>query len=136
MGEMRGEISYQRRYFITLSDLKKINYHNDSAHLTVLLPLTYINLLQASCINFTGFCPIFTNKGFIDWKPCNISIPTCPNISYVSDEVYKCKCIIIYQNDNLICGIIYVMFVVIFKSLFSIFLDSHCFGKNSLHKQR
>lgn len=36
-----------------------------------------------------GYCPIFTYKGFIDWKECNISIPTCPNVSYVSNEVYK-----------------------------------------------
>lgn len=36
-----------------------------------------------------GFCPIFSSKGFINWKPCNISIPACPNSSYVSDEVYK-----------------------------------------------
>lgn len=36
-----------------------------------------------------GFCPIFSRKGFIDWKSCNISAPTCPNSSYVSNEVYK-----------------------------------------------
>lgn len=36
-----------------------------------------------------GFCPIFTNKGFIDWKLCNKSISTCPSISYFSDDVYK-----------------------------------------------
>lgn len=39
----------------------------------------------------TGNCPIFTSKGFIDWKPCDMSMSTCPNTSYVSDEVYKCK---------------------------------------------
>lgn len=39
----------------------------------------------------TGYCPIFTNKGFVDWKACNFSIPTCPNRSYFSNEVYKCK---------------------------------------------
>lgn len=36
-----------------------------------------------------GNCPIFTSKGFIDWKPCNISMSICPNTSYVSDEVYR-----------------------------------------------
>ncbi|XP_065934335.1 uncharacterized protein [Magallana gigas] len=36
-----------------------------------------------------GNCPIFTRRGFIDWKPCNISLSTCPNTSYVSDDVYK-----------------------------------------------
>lgn len=39
----------------------------------------------------TGNCPIFTSKGFIDWKPCNMSLSSCPNTSYVSDDVYKCK---------------------------------------------
>ncbi|XP_061196694.1 uncharacterized protein LOC133204970 [Saccostrea echinata] len=36
-----------------------------------------------------GQCPIFTNDGFIDWQSCNTTIPTCPNSSYVSNEVYK-----------------------------------------------
>eukprot|EP00105_Crassostrea_gigas_P004985 XP_011418407.1 PREDICTED: uncharacterized protein LOC105321698 [Crassostrea gigas] len=36
-----------------------------------------------------GNCPIFSSKGFIDWKPCNISTSTCPNTTYVSNEVYK-----------------------------------------------
>nr|XP_022345787.1 uncharacterized protein LOC111138215 isoform X2 [Crassostrea virginica] len=36
-----------------------------------------------------GNCPIFTSSGYIDWKTCNLSDPTCPNISYKSDQVYK-----------------------------------------------
>lgn len=36
-----------------------------------------------------GFCPIFSKEGFIEWKPCNVSVPACPNVSYVSNEVYK-----------------------------------------------
>ncbi|XP_078336199.1 uncharacterized protein LOC111138215 isoform X2 [Crassostrea virginica] len=36
-----------------------------------------------------GNCPIFTNSGYIDWKTCNLSDPTCPNSSYKSDQVYK-----------------------------------------------
>lgn len=39
-------------------------------------------------------CPIFTHDGFIDWKPCDKSKPPCPNSSFVSNEVYKCKCFI------------------------------------------
>lgn len=38
-----------------------------------------------------GNCPVFTSDGFLDWKPCNISEASCPNSSYVSNEVYKCK---------------------------------------------
>lgn len=36
-----------------------------------------------------GNCPIFSSKRFIDWKPCNISMSTCPNSSFISNEVYK-----------------------------------------------
>ncbi|XP_048752250.2 uncharacterized protein LOC130046343 [Ostrea edulis] len=36
-----------------------------------------------------GQCPIFTDDGYIDWKQCNTSMPTCPNSTYISDEVYK-----------------------------------------------
>ncbi|XP_048752248.2 uncharacterized protein LOC125663875 [Ostrea edulis] len=36
-----------------------------------------------------GHCPIFTDDGYIDWKQCNTSMSTCPNSTYISDEVYK-----------------------------------------------
>ncbi|XP_062583495.1 uncharacterized protein LOC134245236 [Saccostrea cucullata] len=36
-----------------------------------------------------GQCPIFTADGYIDWQPCNTTIPLCPNRTYVSNEVYK-----------------------------------------------
>lgn len=39
-------------------------------------------------------CPIFNEDGFIDWKPCDKTKPPCPNSSFVSDEVYNCKCYI------------------------------------------
>lgn len=34
---------------------------------------------------------MFTSDGYFDWKPCNISETSCPNIAYLSNEVYKCK---------------------------------------------
>ncbi|XP_062614756.1 uncharacterized protein LOC134281862 [Saccostrea cucullata] len=36
-----------------------------------------------------GQCPIFTADGYIDWQSCNTTDPTCPNSTYVSNEVYK-----------------------------------------------
>lgn len=36
-----------------------------------------------------GYCPIFRDDGFINWKHCNTSAPTCPNSSYLSNEVYR-----------------------------------------------
>lgn len=38
---------------------------------------------------FIGFCPIFTDEGYLHWSSCNGT--SCPNSSYRSDEVYKCK---------------------------------------------
>lgn len=50
-----------------------------------------------------GNCPIFSSKGFIDWKPCNISMSTCPNTSYVSDEVYKCMFCCLFKHSDIMC---------------------------------
>nr|XP_022338667.1 uncharacterized protein LOC111134133 isoform X1 [Crassostrea virginica] len=36
-----------------------------------------------------GNCPFFTSGGYFDWKSCNSSAPSCPNSSYVTNEVYK-----------------------------------------------
>ena len=52
---------------------------------------------------FTGNCPMYTSDGYLDWKPCNISDLSCPNSSYVSNEVYKCKylsVVIIHSEIN------------------------------------
>lgn len=38
---------------------------------------------------FAGFCPIFTNEGYLQWSPCKDT--ACPTSSYRSDEVYQCK---------------------------------------------
>lgn len=38
---------------------------------------------------FVGFCPIFTNEGYLQWSPCKDT--ACPTSSYRSDEVYQCK---------------------------------------------
>ena len=54
-----------------------------------LVNITYI-------LYFVGFCPIFTSDGYLDWKQCNNSEPSCPNRSYVSNEVYKCKNLSVY----------------------------------------
>lgn len=47
--------------------------------------------VKESCIERTlilnGFCPIFTNEGYLHWSPCNGT--ACPNSSYRSDEAYK-----------------------------------------------
>lgn len=49
------------------------------------------NSVKESCTEKTlilhGFCPIFTDKGYVAWSPCNGT--ACPNSSYRSDEVYK-----------------------------------------------
>ncbi|XP_062577735.1 uncharacterized protein LOC134239580 [Saccostrea cucullata] len=34
-----------------------------------------------------GFCPIFTDFGYLHWSPCNRT--GCPNSTYTSDKVYK-----------------------------------------------
>ena len=47
-----------------------------------------------------GNCPVFTSDGFLDWKPCNISEASCPNSSYVSNEVYKCKTFSVFINSQ------------------------------------
>nr|XP_022338666.1 uncharacterized protein LOC111134132 isoform X4 [Crassostrea virginica] len=36
-----------------------------------------------------GNCPIITSDGYLDWRACDSSDSSCPNHSYVSDEVYK-----------------------------------------------
>lgn len=36
-----------------------------------------------------GNCPIVTDKGFLNWEPCNESLPGCPDNHYLSNEVYK-----------------------------------------------
>ncbi|XP_065934343.1 uncharacterized protein [Magallana gigas] len=36
-----------------------------------------------------GNCPIVTEKGFLNWEPCNESLPGCPDNHYLSNEVYK-----------------------------------------------
>lgn len=36
-----------------------------------------------------GFCPIFRSDGYIAWKACNTSESTCPNRTYLSNEVYE-----------------------------------------------
>ncbi|XP_056008884.1 uncharacterized protein LOC125661998 isoform X2 [Ostrea edulis] len=33
------------------------------------------------------FCPVFTDDGYLHWARCNQT--GCPNVTYVSDEVYK-----------------------------------------------
>lgn len=47
--------------------------------------------VKESCIEKTlildGFCPIFTDEGYLHWSPCNGT--ACPNSSYRSDEAYK-----------------------------------------------
>lgn len=45
---------------------------------------------------FLGFCFIFINEGFIDWKLCNKFIFICLNILYFFDDVYKCKFIVYF----------------------------------------
>lgn len=41
---------------------------------------------------FVGNCPMLTTDDYIDWKPCTKILETsCPNSSFVSNEVYKCK---------------------------------------------
>lgn len=47
--------------------------------------------VKESCIERTlilnGFCPVFTDEGYLHWTPCNGT--ACPNSSYRSDEVHK-----------------------------------------------
>ena len=45
---------------------------------------------------FVGNCPVFTSDGFLDWKECNSSA-SCPNNSFVSNEVYQCKVFFLYS---------------------------------------
>lgn len=67
---------------------------------------------------FIGFCFIFICKGFIDWKLCNIFLFICLNIFYFFNEVYKCKFIVVYfDNDNVFCN----FFVILFKLMIFIF---------------
>lgn len=48
--------------------------------------------VKESCIEKTlildGFCPIFTDDGYLHWSSCN-GTASCPNSSYRSDEAYK-----------------------------------------------
>lgn len=48
--------------------------------------------VKENCIERTlilnGFCPIFTDEGYLHWSSCN-GTSSCPNSSYRSDEVYK-----------------------------------------------
>ncbi|XP_061190108.1 uncharacterized protein LOC133197963 isoform X2 [Saccostrea echinata] len=57
---------------------------------------------KEKCIEKTtlvaGFCPAFTNTGYIFWKACNIT--GCPNSTYHSDQVYKCSNV--EENNELI----------------------------------
>ena len=48
-------------------------------------------LLIFGLFSFLGNCPIVTEKGYLDWKPCNVSINGCPDTHFVSNEVYQCK---------------------------------------------
>lgn len=47
--------------------------------------------VKESCIEKTlileGFCPIFTDEGYLHWSPCNGT--ACPKSSYRSNETYK-----------------------------------------------
>lgn len=47
--------------------------------------------VKESCIEKTlileGFCPIFTDEGYLHWSPCNGT--ACPKSSYRSNEAYK-----------------------------------------------
>nr|XP_034338176.1 uncharacterized protein LOC105327481 [Crassostrea gigas] len=47
--------------------------------------------VKESCIQKTlilnGFCPFFTDEGYLHWSPCNGT--ACPNSSYKSEEAYK-----------------------------------------------
>ncbi|XP_062614089.1 uncharacterized protein LOC134275811 [Saccostrea cucullata] len=36
-----------------------------------------------------GYCPLVTQSNFLDWNPCNLTNPGCPNTSFISNEVYK-----------------------------------------------
>lgn len=43
-----------------------------------------------------GFCPIFTNEGYLQWSPCKDT--ACPKTSYRSDEVFEYQ--ICYQKTD------------------------------------
>ncbi|XP_056008885.1 uncharacterized protein LOC125648651 [Ostrea edulis] len=47
--------------------------------------------VKEKCIERTtlqkGFCPVFSDDGYLHWVRCNQT--GCPNVTYVSDEVYK-----------------------------------------------
>lgn len=36
-----------------------------------------------------GYCPIITRHNYLHWAHCNTT--GCPNDTFKSDEVYKCK---------------------------------------------
>lgn len=83
---------------------------------------------------FKGFCPIFTSNGYIDWKPCNMSDPNCPNISYKSDQVYKCMFLLFtsyVRNYHLRKELVEV---ILMNSMFA--TDSVCFGNNTPSEER
>lgn len=58
--------------------------------------------VKENCIERTlilnGFCPIFTDEGYLHWSSCNGT--SCPNSSYRSDEVYKYR-VCFGDTDNL-----------------------------------
>lgn len=63
--------------------------------------------VKESCIEKTlildGFCPIFTDEGYLHWSPCNGT--ACPNSSYRSDEAYKYQiCFQKKMNANHVTG--------------------------------
>lgn len=98
----------------------------------------FIIFLIGSLHNFkncftTGNCPIFSTKGFIDWKPCDMSMSTCPNSSYVSDEVYKCKFCCSSKVFKILFNVI-IQLSYIIRLHYSISpSDPGCFGNNSMH---
>lgn len=59
--------------------------------------------VKESCIERTlilnGFCPIFTDEGYLHWNPCTET--ACPNSSYRSDEVHQYR-ICFGNTDKLI----------------------------------
>lgn len=83
------QLCYNKKFEIRQFNINKNIYDifltNDRSHIYIIYIIYYI---------FLGNCPIFNEDGFIDWKPCDKTKPPCPNSSFVSEEVYNCKCYI------------------------------------------
>ncbi|XP_062574050.1 uncharacterized protein LOC134235891 isoform X1 [Saccostrea cucullata] len=62
--------------------------------------------VKEKCVERTmmlkGFCPIFTDFGYLHWSSCNGT--GCPNSTYTSDEVYKYR-VCFGDTDNIIASI-------------------------------